>query len=138
MDTAYRLAFVPNDQNLSPEECMPIFAYDTLAEAVAAALRDCIAQAISHAAHGEDAEAGAYERCSRHLIDLIDATGAASIGQPVTVTAGDNPRTIGAYVITALRVGSQDNCSACGDFRGIVTEIRSGGNIIAACEDCSH
>lgn len=133
---AYRLAFVPTDQNLCPEECLPIYCYDTLREAVTAAFRDCIAQAISHAAHGEGAEASAYERCADHLAGMIGEDEYASISQPVTVTAGDNPRTIGAYVVRTIRIGAWDDCSTCGDFRGIVTDILPGGNVIACCEEC--
>jgi len=107
----YRVSFLPEDRNVSAEECMPIQHYPTRVEALAAAARDAMATANSEcAAHGlaGSPEGRAYMRAAAALIERVACEAIskadAAIGAQVAVHVnGLNPRTIGCYAIDAIK-----------------------------------
>lgn len=135
--TTYRVSFHPTDPNITPDECMPAYCYDTLAEAQLAIADDA-------RTYGGDftgcvdtlPEWHAYTRVA--IAAARDAlTGGNCDAYPVHVRTGDNPRRIGTYHVHALREGDPMDCTACGSSRGTITAIHGMGNVHAVCADCA-
>jgi|694.fasta_scaffold01820_50 hypothetical protein len=131
---AYRLSFIPTDANVSPEECMAVYCYDTLVDAQMAAADDASATAKMHANAKEREEWAAYATTAANVCaHVLDRIGTAAF--PVHVRHGDNPRHVGTYRIVRLTEGDAMDCSTCKN-PGTVTYIGGRGNVIACCDDC--
>lgn len=134
---AYHLSFHPDDANVTADECMTAYCYDTLAEAQIAAAEDAGRYAAIHAkVPAERAEWAAY------ALAAADACTAALKGSnadcfTVHVDNGAESRRIGYYHIRELTEGSRLPCDTCDSERGRVTYIGGGGNVIACCDTCA-
>jgi hypothetical protein len=135
---AYALTFHPDDPNLSPDDCFDTQTYATHADAQIAVAEDARDTAAMHANAGERAEWAAYTLTASHALqDALDGS-PYDCAFPVQVRHGDNPRRIGHYMITHIRIGDRLRCDEC-DGIGIVTDAADDGrNYVCDCPECGE
>lgn len=135
---AYALTFRPDDPNLHPDDCMYTQTYATHADAQIAVAKDARDTAAMHDNAGESAEWAAYTLTATHaLTDALSDSPNHDVF-PVQVRHGDNPRRIGHYLITRIRIGDRLRCDEC-DGIGIVTDTADdGSNYVCDCPECGE